>query len=57
MSWWPWLGGLWTLIIGGGFIALIVWGISRLSHQSATPAKSSALDIVKEHYAKGDISK
>ena len=57
ISWWPWLGGLWTLIIGGGLIALIVWGISRLTHQHGTVTKSSSLDIVGERYAKGEITK
>jgi len=46
---------------GAGIIALIVWGISRLTRRdgsgSGSSEKHSPLDIAKERYAKGEISK
>ena len=56
-SWWPWFGGFWMFIVGGGLIALIVWGMSRLTQQNGPVTKKSALDIAKERYAKGEITK
>ena len=57
-NWWPWLGGLWMFIVGGGLIALIVWGVSRLTQQNSSAINnSSALDTAKERYAKGEITK
>ena len=57
LSWWPWFGGLWTFIVGGGLIALIAWGISRLTRQGYPVKSNSSLDITKERYAKGEITK
>jgi len=56
-SWWGLLGGVWMFIFWGGLIALIVWGFSRLTQQNSPAIKSSALDTVKERYAKGEITK
>ena len=56
-SWWPWFGGFWMLIFGGGLIALIVCGVSRLTRQNGSVTRNSPLDTVKERYAKGEITK
>lgn len=48
---------LWMIIFGGGIIALIVWGITRLIRDGAGGEKRSPLDIAKERYAKGEITK
>ena len=49
------------VIFWGGIIALIIWGIKKLTERggsgSGSANKASALDIAKERYAKGDISK
>ena len=45
------------LIVGGGLIALIVWGISRLTRQNNTMTRNSPLDRAKERYARGEITK
>ncbi len=44
------------LIFWGGLIALIVWGIKELTERGGT-AKHNPLDVAKERYAKGDISR
>ncbi len=57
MGWWMIFGGLWMLIFWGGLIALIVWGIMKLSRRNGSTPKRNPLDIAKERYARGDISK
>ncbi len=50
-------GGVWMVIFWGGLIALIVWGITKLSGRNGSTTKRSPLDVVKERYAKGEIAK
>ena len=54
-------GGSWMMIFWVVIIALIVWGIIALvkrgNSTSDTPQKRDPLDIAKERYAKGEISK
>ena len=57
MGWWMAFGGLWMLVFWGGLIALIVWGITKLVRRSDTPTKQNPLDMAKERYAKGEISR
>ena len=61
MGWWMMFGGVWMLLFWGGLIALIVWGIKKLAERrgsdTATPEKRDALDIAKERYARGEISR
>jgi putative membrane protein len=51
---WMWI--LWIVIIG-----LVVWGIIALVKQSSstsnTSQKTNPLDIAKERYARGEITK
>ncbi len=55
MGWWMAFGGAWMLIFWGGLIALIVWGISKLSGRNDYSPKRNPLDVAKERYAKGEI--
>jgi putative membrane protein len=57
LGWWPWFGSFWMLIVGGGLIALIVWGISRLTRQNSHVTGNIHLETAKERYAKGEITK
>ena len=49
------------MVFLGGVIALIVWGIKKLTERTGskldTSMKHNPLDIAKERYAKGEISK
>jgi len=63
MMWWPWDTAMvwwmiaWMVIFWGGLIALIVWGIKKLTERDGSARKRDALDIAKERYAKGEISR
>ncbi len=55
------LGGIWMLLFWGGLIVLIIWGIKKLTERGgsgpSSSEKQSPLDIAKERYASGEISK
>jgi putative membrane protein len=52
---------VWMVIFWGGIIALVIWGIMRLTRDGSTKGgngeKPSPLDIAKERYARGEITK
>ena len=50
-------GGILMFIFWGGLIALIAWGIIRLTRRDCPITKSTPLDTVRERYAKGEINK
>ena len=50
-------GGIFMIVFWGGLIALIVWGIIRLTKRNDTTPRHNPLDIAKERYAKGEINK
>jgi len=52
------LGFLWMILFWGAIIALIVWAIRRTTgHHINRMDMRSPLDIAKERYAKGEITK
>ena len=59
--WWIVFGGLWMLVFWGAVIALSVWVVRKLTERNpsgqSVSGKTNALDIAKERYAKGEISK
>jgi putative membrane protein len=61
MGWWMIFGGIWMLVFWALLIALVVWGIKKLTehgdHGSGTTQKRDPLDIAKDRYARGDISR
>jgi len=62
---WGWMafGAAWTVFFWGGIIALAVWGISRLTgdrerrEDLSRSEGRSPLDIAKERYARGEITR
>ena len=56
-GWWMVFGGLWMIIFWGGLIALIVWGISRLARRGGSADKPTPLEIAKERYARGEVTR
>lgn len=54
--WWIWmLGGLLVMV---GFVVLIVWAIGAANRGGTgrEPERASALDILRERYARGEIT-
>ncbi len=56
---WGWMVIGWLLMIAfwGGIIALIVWAVRRATDRGPVEHKRSPLDIAKERYARGEISR
>ncbi len=66
---WYWSEGMGWMMVGGGvlmvlfwgaIIALVVWGIKRLTERGGSEtgtSRKSPLDIAKERYASGEITK
>ncbi len=63
MMWWPfgmtmgWGMIVWVVIFWGGFIALIVWAIKKLTERGGSTPKHDPMAIAKERYARGEISR
>ena len=57
VGWWMVFGWLWTFIFWGGLIALIVWGIAKLTGRGSSISRRDLLYVAKERYAKGEISR
>jgi len=56
-GWWMVFGGIWMVVFWGSIIALIVWGIGKLTERGSHPDKQTPLEIAKERYARGEITK
>ncbi|OGO00800.1 MAG: hypothetical protein A2Y90_03765, partial [Chloroflexi bacterium RBG_13_52_12] len=56
-GWWMAFGALWMVVFWGGLIALIVWGIRKLTGHSGASGRTGPLDIARERYARGEISR
>jgi len=57
-----WAGGLLMALVGIVFVVLVIWGFVRLTGHNGccattTVTKQSPIDIAKERYAKGEITK
>lgn len=51
-----WVMAALMVIFWGVIIALVIWGITRLSKNSSR-SESNALDIIRARYARGEINK
>ncbi len=54
MGWWMILP---MVVFWGGLIALIVWGARRLTGGCGHDHSHNALDVAKERYARGEITR
>ncbi len=59
MGWWMGFGVIWMVLFWGGLIALIVWITRKLSRSDTdvSYSKRNSIDIARERYAKGEISR
>ncbi|MHB8104579.1 MAG: SHOCT domain-containing protein [Dehalococcoidales bacterium] len=57
MGWWMVFGGILMLLFWGGLIAFAIWGIRRLTRHNASGSINNPLDIARERYARGEITK
>jgi len=61
MGWWMVFGGIVMILFWVGVFALVVWVIARLvgheGSRSAAGKKYNPLDIARERYARGEITK
>jgi len=57
MGWWMVFGGAWMIMFWGGIIALVVWGITKLSRRNGSYPKHDPIYIAKERYARGEVSR
>jgi len=53
---WMIFGIIFMIVFWGGLIALVVWAIKRFTTGRTAPG-GNPLDIAKERYAKGEITK
>lgn len=51
------IGPYWNWIIGIFVLVMVVWVISMVLRRNQHPKRHSALDILKERFARGEISK
>lgn len=57
LSGWGWFGGIGMVIFCVMFLTLAVWLVITLTKNVRGENTLKALDIVKERYAKGEITK
>jgi putative membrane protein len=65
MGWWMLWGGLIMVLFWGAIIAVIVWTIQTVTRREpsqthvphTSPSASTPLDIAKERYARGEVSR
>lgn len=57
MGWWMVFAGVWGAIFWVLLIGAIVWLLVRVAGGSSSEKKPSPLDIARERYARGEISR
>jgi putative membrane protein len=56
-GWWMAFGGIWMVLFWGGIIALIVWAIKKLTERGNSTRRQSPLNLARERYARGEMSR
>ena len=54
---WFGFGGLWMFLFWGALITFIIWVVIKLTKRDNSISKINHIDIAKERYARGEISK
>ena len=54
--WWIWMFG--SMLVMIGLVVIIVWGVVAVIRrgEGREPARPTALDILRERYARGEIT-
>lgn len=53
VGWWMLFGWLWFIV----FLIVVVWIINKVSNWGNSKGNPSALEIAKQRYARGEITK
>jgi len=53
---WGWGGGLMALV-GIAIIVLVIWAVVKVTNHHTSSSTRTPLDIARERYAKGEITK
>lgn len=54
MGWWMLLGSVWFVVFWG----LVIWAVLKVtSREDASAGQPSAIEIARQRYARGEISK
>ena len=56
-GWWMMIGLLWMAVFWGGIIFLVVWGIRTLTNRGGQASPPDPLTVLKERYARGEITR
>lgn len=56
-GWWMLFGGMWMIVFWAAIIGVIIWGITRLTRHDGSTLKQKPIDIARERYARGDITR
>lgn len=54
---WMIFGGIIMLLFWAGLIALVIWGVTRVTRHNFNTGKQDPLDIARERYARGEITR
>ncbi len=58
MGWWMVFGGILWILFWAAVVGLLIWGIARVAgHDHHRTRKDNSIDIARDRYAKGEITK
>src|SRR5262249_21679960 len=53
MGWWMLMGSVWFIVFWG----IVIWPVARVTSREAKNASPGAIDIARQRYASGEITK
>lgn len=57
IGWGMAFGGVWMVLFWGAIIGLGVWAVTKFNKRDCSESPANHTDIVKERYAKGEITR